>query len=85
MQPETRYTRSMDGVAIAYQVVGEGSRDLVLAPGWIFHLEIVWEQPSFESFMRRLTRTFRVIMFDKRGTGLSDRSVATSTMEEAHG
>lgn len=82
MQPETRYTRSLDGVAVAYQVFGEGSRDLVLAPGWIFHVELAWEQPAFEAFMRRLTRTFRVIMFDKRGTGLSDRSVATSTMEE---
>ena len=82
MQPETRYTRSFDGVAIAYQVVGEGARDLVLTPGWIFHVEVVWEQPSFESFMRRLTRTFRVIMFDKRGTGLSDRSIEASTMEE---
>ena len=82
MQPDTRYTRSMDGVAIAYQVVGDGERDLVLVPGWIFHLEVAWEHPSFETFMRRLTRTFRVIMFDKRGTGLSDRSVAASTMEE---
>ena len=82
MQPETRYTRSLDGVAIAYQVIGEGSRDLVLAPGWIFNLEVVWEQPAFESFMRRLTGIFRVIIFDKRGTGLSDRSVVTSTMEE---
>ncbi|MDQ3963229.1 MAG: adenylate/guanylate cyclase domain-containing protein [Actinomycetota bacterium] len=82
MQPETRYTRSLDGVAIAYQVLGEGTRDLVLAPGWIFHIEVVWEHPAFESFMRRLTGTFRVIMFDKRGTGLSDRSVVTSTMEE---
>ena len=82
MQPETRYTRSLDGVTIAYQVVGEGSRDLVVAPGWIFNLEVVWEHPAFESFMRRLTGTFRVIMFDKRGTGLSDRSVLSSTMEE---
>ncbi len=82
MQPETRYTHSADGVAIAYQVVGEGARDLVLAPGWIFHVEVAWEQPSFDLFMRRLLRTFRVIMFDKRGTGLSDRSVGVSTMEE---
>ena len=82
MQPETRYTRSLDGVAIAYQIVGEGTRDLVVAPGWVFHLEIVWEQPAFEAFMRRLTRIFRVIMFDKRGTGLSDRSIGASTMEE---
>ena len=81
MQTETRYARSVDGVNIAYQVYGSGQRDLVLVPGWIFHLEVVWEHPAFETFMRRLARNFRVIMFDKRGTGLSDR-VSISEMEQ---
>ena len=81
MRPETQYTRGGD-VSIGYQVLGDGPIDLVMAPGWIFHLELVWEQPEFERMMRRLTPHFRVILFDKRGTGLSDRSVGTSTLEE---
>lgn len=82
MQPDTRYTRSTGDVHIAYQVLGDKPRDLVLVPGWIFNVEVVWEHPSFETFMRRLLRNFRVIMFDKRGTGLSDRDATKSTMEE---
>lgn len=82
MEFETRYTRSSGDVHIAYQVVGDAPRDLVIAPGWIFHLEVIWEQPSFEAFMRRLTRSFRVVMFDKRGTGLSDRGLGASSMED---
>lgn len=82
MQPDTRYARSADGVRIAYQVLGDQPRDLVLVPGWIFNLEVVWDHPSFEKFMKRLLRNFRVIMFDKRGTGLSDRDAGLSTMDE---
>jgi pimeloyl-ACP methyl ester carboxylesterase len=82
MQPETRYVSSADGVNIAYQILGEAERDLVIAPGWIFNLEVVWEHPSFETFMRRLVRNFRVILFDKRGSGLSDRSVGAATVED---
>ena len=82
MQPETRYVQSTGGVHIAYQVIGDQPRDLVMAPGWIFNLEVVWEHPSFQSFMKRLTRSFRVILFDKRGTGLSDRDAVRSTLEE---
>jgi pimeloyl-ACP methyl ester carboxylesterase len=81
VQPETKYARSGD-VAIAYQVVGDGPIDLVMAPGWIFHLEVVWEQPSFERMIRRFLPHFRVILFDKRGTGLSDRNVGAPTMED---
>jgi class 3 adenylate cyclase/pimeloyl-ACP methyl ester carboxylesterase len=82
MQPDTRYTQSTGGVNIAYQVVGNGPRDLVMVPGWIFHVELAWEHPAFETMMRRLTKSFRVIMFDKRGTGLSDRAAGASPMEE---
>ena len=66
---------------VAYMVLGDGDRDLVLASGWIFHLEVVWEHPTFEAFMSRLLRNFRVILFDKRGTGLSDR-IGASSLEE---
>jgi serine/threonine protein kinase len=70
--PETRYARSGD-VNIAYQVVGSGAIDLVFVMGWITHLEYFWREPSFARFLRRLASFSRLILFDKRGTGLSDR------------
>ena len=70
--PETRYAKSGD-VNIAYQVVGEGDRDLVLVPGWVSHLELDWEEPRHAHFLRRVASFSRLILFDKRGTGLSDR------------
>jgi class 3 adenylate cyclase len=72
MQPETRYTRSGD-VHIAYQVVGQGPIDLVYVPGWVSHVELCWEEPIHARFLNRLASFTRLIMFDKRGTGLSDR------------
>lgn len=69
---KTRYTRSGD-VHIAYQVVGEGTFDLVFVPGWVSHVELAWEEPTLAKFLRRLASFSRLIMFDKRGTGLSDR------------
>lgn len=81
MQTEVKYTISTGDVNIAYMVLGNAERDLVLVSGWIFHLEVVWEHPTFEAFMARLLRNFRVILFDKRGTGLSDR-IGASSMEE---
>ncbi len=72
MEPETRYAKSGD-VNIAYQVVGEGPIDLVWVPGFVSHLEIGWEEPSYRRFFERLASFSRVIIFDKRGTGLSDR------------
>ncbi len=72
MQPETRYAKSGD-VNIAYQVVGDGPFDLVLVPGWVSHLEHSWEEPSNARFLHRLASFSRLIMLDKRGTGLSDR------------
>ncbi len=68
----TRYARSGD-VNIAYQVVGEGLLDLVFVMGWVTHLDYFWEEPSFARFLRRLASFSRLILFDKRGTGLSDR------------
>jgi pimeloyl-ACP methyl ester carboxylesterase len=70
--PETKYAMSGD-VNIAYQVVGEGPLDLVFVMGWVSHLDYYWEEPSFTRFLQRLSSFSRLILFDKRGTGLSDR------------
>jgi class 3 adenylate cyclase len=71
--PQTRYAMAPDGVSIAYQVVGEGPRDLVWVPGWVSHLEAIWEEPTAARFLERLASFSRLILFDKRGTGMSDR------------
>ncbi len=78
MEPETRYAKSGD-VHIAYQVVGDGPIDLVEVPGWLSHLEHSWEEPRFARYLLRLASFSRLIRFDKRGTGLSDR-VADSAL-----
>jgi pimeloyl-ACP methyl ester carboxylesterase len=70
--PETRYARSGD-VHIAYQVFGDAPRDLILNHGFVSNIEVFWEEPSCARFLERLARFARVIVFDKRGTGLSDR------------
>jgi len=72
VQPETRYAKSGD-VHIAYQVVGEGPIDLVWVPGWVSHVEYQWSNPAMARALRRLATFSRLILFDKRGTGLSDR------------
>jgi len=79
--PETKYARSGD-VHIAYQVFGEGPMDVVTSPGWISHMEYQWEQPLLAHFLRRPTSYARVLLFDKRGTGLSDRTTGVPTLEE---
>lgn len=73
LEPETRYTRS-GGVNIAYQVTGDGPLDLVLVPGFVSHLERDWEEARSAAFNDRLASFSRLIRFDKRGTGLSDRA-----------
>lgn len=72
MTPKTRYAKSGD-LHIAYQVVGEGPFDLVYIPGWVSHVELAWEEPLKARFLERLATFSRLIIFDKRGTGLSDR------------
>ena len=72
MQPRTEYARSGD-LHIAYQVVGQGPLDLVYVPGWVSHVELAWEEPTLARFLNRLASFSRLIIFDKRGTGLSDR------------
>ena len=72
MAPTTRYARSGD-VHIAYQVFGSGASDLVFVPGFVSHIENYWDEPGLARWLDRLGQHARVIMFDKRGTGLSDR------------
>jgi class 3 adenylate cyclase/pimeloyl-ACP methyl ester carboxylesterase len=79
--PETRFTRSGD-VDIAYQVFGDGGRDIVMTMGWVTHLEVMWELPELAYFLERLAAMGRVIIFDKRGTGLSDRVSGMVTLEQ---
>ena len=83
LEGPTKYARSGD-VHIAYRIFGDGPRDIVLIPGTISHIELLWEVPSNEHLLKRLTAFARVIVFDKRGQGLSDR-VAEQTLEERVG
>src|SRR4051812_36118241 len=78
MQPTTQYARSGD-VSIAYQVVGDGPVDLVFTFGWASHLDFQWTEPTLTRLLRRLAEFSRVIVFDKRGTGLSDPVSHTPT------
>ena len=71
--PETRYAKTADGVHIAYQVVGEGPVDMVFVMGWVTNIEVMWDEPEFARLLDRLARFSRLILFDKRGVGLSDR------------
>lgn len=81
MPPETRYARSGD-VGIAYQVFGEGEVDLVVAWPYVSHLDLMWESPAMSRFLRRLGAFARVIVFDRRGVGLSDPVAGAPTLEE---
>ena len=76
-----RYARSGD-VSIAYQVLGDGPTDLVFVMGWVSHLEYYWREPSFARFLGRLAGFSRLILFDKRGTGLSDPVTEMPTLEQ---
>jgi class 3 adenylate cyclase len=78
--PETRYAQS-GNVSIAYQVVGDGPFDLVYAPAFVSHVELAWEIPSLAAYFRRLASFSRLIRFDKRGTGMSDRVGSLPTLE----
>ena len=79
--PSTHYVKS-DDVYIAYQVFGEGSLDLIFVPGFVSNIEAVWQSPNRSRFFRRLASFCRVIIFDKRGTGMSDRSSQIFTLEQ---
>src|SRR5258708_24980891 len=79
--PETRYAKSGD-VHIAYQVVGEGPLDTIFVPGFVSNVELAWESPGGARLFSRLAAFSRLIRFDKRGTGLSDRHVGVAHLEE---
>jgi class 3 adenylate cyclase len=83
MERPTQYARSADGTNIAFQMHGEGPVDLVFVPGFVSHVELVWEEPAIARFLRRLASFSRLIFFDKRGQGLSDRLGRPPTLEEA--
>jgi len=79
-QPQTRYAKGPEG-NIAYQVVGDGPMDLVIVPGWISHVDMMWSDPAWLTFLGELASFARVILYDKRGTGLSDPVDAVPTLE----
>jgi class 3 adenylate cyclase len=80
VEADIRYARN-GGVAIAYQVVGDGAVDLVLVPDWMSNLVFWWSSPYWRAFYERLAQSFRLILFDKRGTGLSDHGAQYATLE----
>ncbi|WP_171211895.1 alpha/beta fold hydrolase [Ruegeria sp. HKCCA5426] len=80
-KPQTKFT-SAGNVAVAYQVVGDGPVDLVYASGWLHNIDVVWEHPGYNRFLSKLAGRSRLILFDKRGTGMSDREVGAPTLEE---
>lgn len=79
--PQTQYAQSGD-ISIAYQVMGNGPIDLVIVPGFVSHLEQTWEEPSLARFLQRLASFSRLILFDKRATGLSERITGIPTLEQ---
>ena len=81
--PQTRWARTPDGLYIAYQDVGSGPITLVLVNGAYSHIEIYWEWPQFGRFVRRLATVFRVLHFDRRGTGMSDRVTDDPSLERS--
>jgi pimeloyl-ACP methyl ester carboxylesterase/class 3 adenylate cyclase len=79
--PETRYARSGD-LSIAYQVVGDGPPDILFVSGFVSNVELMWDIPWINRMLERLTSMGRVVLFDKRGTGLSDRTLGSGSAEE---
>jgi pimeloyl-ACP methyl ester carboxylesterase len=79
--PATRYVKS-DDVHVAYQVLGDGPLDLLWVPGFVSNVEATWQSPEMAVFTRRLASFCRLIVFDKRGTGMSDRGSQIFTLEQ---
>ena len=82
MPPETRYTTSSGDISIAYQVVGEGPPDVVVVPGFISHADYQWEIGAYRGLLVELARVGRMAVFDKRGIGLSERTLGLGTVED---
>jgi class 3 adenylate cyclase len=83
MDSETHYAQSADGTKIAYHVHGDGASNLVFVSGFVSHAELVWEEPAIAGFLRRLASFSRLVTYDKRGQGLSDRLGRAPTLEES--
>jgi pimeloyl-ACP methyl ester carboxylesterase len=83
-QPETHCVKGPDG-NIAYQVFGDGPIDLLIVPGWLSHLDLLWQEPGWVTLMSELTSFTRVIRYDKIGTGLSDPRTREATLENRTG
>ncbi|HXB14354.1 MAG TPA: adenylate/guanylate cyclase domain-containing protein [Solirubrobacteraceae bacterium] len=81
--PDVQYTRAPDGASIAYTTFGEGPVDLLCIPGFVSHLELMFEAPEAERYLGRMASFSRVVMYDKRGQGLSDRPASPPTLEES--
>ena len=81
MLPTTRYAKS-GSVHIAYQIYGDGPENIVLVPGWISNVDVFWDEPVAARFFEGLAQFARLILFDKRGTGLSDPIAGAATLEE---
>ncbi|GAC1604697.1 MAG: adenylate/guanylate cyclase domain-containing protein [Acidimicrobiales bacterium] len=80
--PETEYVATADGLHLAYQVSGQGDRTLLYLGGWVTHLEHEWASPQYARFLRRLGSFSRLVRFDRRGTGLSDRAIGLQPLEQ---
>ena len=70
--PQTRYATAPSGARVAYQVVGDGARDILLTTDWLSSIDLMWDEPRYEHCLRRLASCGRLVLFDKRGTGASD-------------
>ena len=81
MRPDTKYAKS-GSLSIAYQVFGDGPEDVVLIPGWVSNIDLFWDEPVVARFLSDLSGVCRVLLFDKRGTGLSDPIPGASTLED---
>jgi pimeloyl-ACP methyl ester carboxylesterase len=79
--PQIRYARS-GGVSIAYQIAGEGTADVLMIPGWVTHLALDWHEPRWVAWFERMSAFARIVRFDKRGTGMSDRPSGIPTADE---
>ena len=78
--PQTHYAKAPGG-DVAYQVIGDGPIDLVMVPGWFSHIDIQWDDPKWRAFVGELASFARIILYDKRGTGLSDPVDGVPTIE----
>ena len=80
-EPPTQYALTKEGVCVAFKVLGEGPHAMVFSPGWVTNLEVMWEWPACARFFERLAHRCRLVVYDKQGTGLSDRVATFPTLE----